>query len=91
MRRSLKIKPGFLLREIAGQPVVVAVGPACAYLNGVVNLNQSGAMLWRRLAEGATREDLIQLLLEKYDVDPDSARRDVDEFLDPILKAGFLE
>ena len=45
----MKIKQGFILREVAGSYLVVAVGEAVKRFNGVINLNETGAFLWRLL------------------------------------------
>ena len=42
----MKIKEGFILREVAGNYIVVAVGSAVKQFNGVITLNETGAFLW---------------------------------------------
>ena len=64
----MKIKEGFVLREIAGSYIVVAVGDAVKTFNGVINLNQTGALLWKELSEGGDEETLLKALLAEYDV-----------------------
>ena len=87
----MKIKPGFIIREVAGQSIVVAVGKAAETFNGMVNLNPTGALLWRTLESGATRESLTLALLSQYEIDQKAAEQDVDEFIATILQAGFVE
>lgn len=86
-----QIKPGFMLRVVAGNPVVVAVGPAAAHFHGIINLNQTGAMLWRRLEQGASRDQLVQALQAAYDVDTETASQDAGRFLATVCAAGFVE
>jgi hypothetical protein len=87
----MKIKPGFILRQVAGQSVVVAVGPAAANFNGMIYLNPTGALLWQQLEQGSTREQLVESMLVRYTVDRSSARLDVDSFMATIIQAGFVE
>ena len=87
----MKIKPGFILREVAGQAVVVAVSPAAATFNGMVYLNPTSAMLWRQLEQGATMDELVEAVLDRYTVDRPSATLDVDTFLVTMFQAGFVE
>ena len=87
----MKIKPGFILREVAGQSIVVAVGQAAEQFNGMVHLNPTGALLWRTLEKGATRDTLTLALLSQYEIDPETAGQDVDEFIQTIQQAGFVE
>lgn len=87
----MKIKEGFLLREVDNTSIVVAVGAAAAEFSGLITLNQTGAFLWRCLEEGATEEGLVEKLLSAYEIDAERARRDVKEFVKNAEEAGLLE
>lgn len=86
----MKIKEGFILREIAGSFIVVAVGDAVKTFNGVINLNQTGAMLWKELANGGDKDALVKVLLDNYDVDEQIAKNDVDAFIAKLKGANLL-
>lgn len=84
----MKIKSGFILRQLAGENVVVPVGAAGENFNGMIRLNDTGALLWKELTAGADEEQLVQKLLDSCDsVDADTARADVREFLTSIQTA----
>lgn len=84
----MKIKPGFILRQLAGENVVVPVGAAGASFNGMIRLNDTAALLWQELSAGTDEEQLVQKLLDACNgVDADTARADVREFLDSIRDA----
>lgn len=87
----MKIKDGFVLREVAGQRIVVAVGKATQSFNGIIKLNESSALLWKRLEDGATEEELVGALLGEYDVTEEEARKDVKTFVDNLTKAGLVK
>ena len=87
----MKIKDGFLLREVAGNYIVVAVGSAVKTFNGVINLNQTGAFLWELLQKGAEKEDLVKELLEEYEVDEQTASKDVDIFIERLQQANLIK
>ena len=88
----MKIKSGFMLRTIAGSDIVVTVGKRTLDFNGIINLNDSAAFLWERLAAGAEEEELVSAILENYtDVDEATARKSVAEFIQTIREAGCLE
>ena len=57
----------------------------------MITLNESGLLLWKRLEQGATREELIALLTEEYEVGEEIASADVDKFLLGIGKSGCIE
>ncbi len=87
----MKIRQGFILREVAGNFIVVAVGSAVKEFNGVINLNETGAFLYKKLQNGAEEEDLVQALLAEYDVDENLARKDVKAFIEKIQGAKLLD
>lgn len=86
----MKIKQGFILREVAGNYIVVAVGSAVKEFNGVINLNETGAFLWKKLQDGADEEGLVQALLGEYEVEEDLARKDVKAFVEKLQGAKLL-
>ena len=80
-----------MLRQVADSYVVVAVGDACVDFDGMLTLNESGALLWRTLEQGADRDALTGALTAEYDVQPPQARADVEEFLASLRDAGCLD
>ena len=87
----MKIKEGFILREVAGNYIVVAVGDAVKGFNGVINLNETGAFLWRILEKGSDKKGLLDALLSEYDVSEDIAAKDVKTFIDKLTEAGLVK
>lgn len=67
---------GLNWREIDGEVVVLDVERS-HYLN----LNAAGCVLWLMLAEGATVDQLVDKLIEEFDVDEPTARGDVEGFI----------
>lgn len=85
----MKIKDGYLLREVAGSHVVVPVRDAD--LNGMITLNDTGALLWERLQRGCDEADLLRALRDAFEVDEATARADIARFLDRLTEAGLLD
>ncbi len=85
----MKIKNGLLLKEVAGNFVVVPVGNIS--FNAMLTLNETGYLLWKKLEEGAEKEDLVNLLLSEYDITNEIAESDVTAFIEKLEKAGILE
>ena len=85
----MKLKPNFLLRQIAGQTVVLPTS-AELDLNMMITLNETGAFLWERLAEETDEAALVSALLAEYDVDEATARRCVESFAGKLREHGFL-
>ena len=87
----MKIKEGFILRQVADNWVVLPVGQASVNFNGMISLNESGALLWRTLEQGGDRTALAEALLGEYEVEKEEALADVDAFLAALTKAGCIE
>ncbi len=82
--------PGFLMREIAGEALLVPVGAQTRILNGMVTLSQTGAFLWKALDGKRDTEDLINLLAEACQVQAEQIAADVIDFLDKAEKNGLV-
>ena len=54
-----------------------------------LGINPSGAVLWQELSRGASRETLVQRLAEAFEIDEEAARKDVDAFVEDLLRRGL--
>lgn len=86
----MKIKDGFILREVAGNYIVVSVGTRVKEFNGVINLNETSALLWKQLEQGATEDQLVEALIKEYEVDKELAKKDVQAFVSKLKEARLL-
>lgn len=87
----MKVKEGFILKEIAGQAVVVPVGSASKIFNGMVKLNETGELMWKKLVDGASKEELVEAILEEYEAEKEKVSGDVDRFIETLKKSGIIE
>ncbi len=85
----MKIKDGFILKTIAGSTVAVPVGENLVNLQLMLTLNESGAYLWNCLSENCTEDDLVEAMTKEYQIDSETARSDVREFL-KVLKENHI-
>lgn len=86
----MKIRDTYILRSVAGENLVVAVG-ANVNFNSVMTLNETGKFLWEKLTADTTKEALIDALLSEYDVDKETAERDVSAFIEKLKINDILE
>lgn len=86
----MKLKKGFVMRDIAGETIVVPSGDELN-LNMMITLNETAKFLWERLEAGAEEDDLVQAMLAEYDVDEQTARLGVTGFVAKLKERGFLE
>ena len=87
---KLKIKAGYQLRTVAGRTVVVPTEDTLD-VNMMIVLNETGKLLWERLSDGATSEELVAALLEKYSVPKETALRDVQVFISRMRKHELFD
>ncbi len=87
----MKIKKGFILRIVGGESVVVPVGELSKSFHGMINLNETGAFLWRFFTEEHTAEEAVEALCKEYDATKEQVFPDVERFMDILSKNGFCE
>lgn len=87
----MKLNGEFVLREIAGETILVPVGRTALAFNGIITLNQTGIEIWKGLQEEKTHEEILQVLLEQFDVDADTAAGDLDAFLETLREQDLIE
>ena len=80
-----------MIREFNGSIYAVAVDPKDDNQKKPIILNDSARILWELLSEDKTENELVERLLEEYDITRDTAEKDVSEFLSVIDKAGLIE
>jgi hypothetical protein len=83
---TLRLRRDAVWREADGE-VLALDGD----FNNYVSTNATGSLLWKRLAEGTSREALIELLVSEFGIDAGAAAADVDAFLAELAANGFLE
>jgi sensor domain CHASE-containing protein len=86
----MKLKKGFVLREVAGETVVVPVEAELNF-NGMITLNETAKVLWGVLEKETTFEELVDAILVEFDVDRATAQNDVDLFIQKLKGLDFLE
>ena len=87
----MKIKEGFILKDIGEQSVVVATGEASEDFYGMIKLNQTGKIIWEGVSENLSVEEIVLNILGIYDdIDKNKVESDVRHMIDEMIKAGFL-
>ena len=86
MRRS----GDFMLQNVGGVALLTPLGAQVMDMNGLVILNDTACCVWELLAEERTVDELAAAVVERFDVDLDRARADVQAFLDEIAPRGMI-
>lgn len=87
----MKINKEFVLREIAGDYIIIPIGATVLEFNGLITVNEVGVTIWNMLQEEVTMDELVQGVLAEYEVEEEVARKDIQEFLGELIKGGILE
>ena len=88
----MKIKNGFILREMCGEHIVAAEGLEHINFNKLISLNSTAAFLWEALVgKEFTDEQMAQLLVEEYGIDMELALTDSRKLMQSWLDAGIAE
>lgn len=88
----MKLKSGFVLEEVGGIFLAVAVGERAEELKVLIKLNSTGAFLWQKLAERDVSEaELVEALLEEYEVSRDVAEKSVASFVKSVADGGLID
>lgn len=86
----MQIKKEFVLREIAGDYIIIPTGATVLEFNGLITVNEVGVTLWKMLQEEVTMEQLVKGVLDEYDVEEAVAREDIQEFLNKLVEGCIL-
>ena len=86
----MRIKDGFVKREIMGETVIVPTGEAGKSVRGVIKLNDTARIIWDTLESGKTIEDAADALVKAYDVDRERALQDVQKIVESMKEADVF-
>lgn len=87
----MKIKKEYVLRNVAGENIVLPTGIAARNTNAMITLNETAVFIWKKLQEGREKEEIVKDMLDEYDIDEEIAIRDVEGFSKMLLERGFAE
>ena len=89
----MKVKNGFNLREVCGENIIVAEGDENIDFSNIISMNESSAYLWQEVQklDNFTIDTLTQLLCEQYEIDEETAKKDVTILATQWAAAGIIE
>jgi len=86
----MKIIREFILREIAGETVLVPTGDTTNDFNGLITLSETARFIWENLEQAENFDALVNSITDNYEIDRETAARDAAEFLVRLLRMGFI-
>ena len=86
----MKLKYKFVVRDVGGSPVAVAVGTDNEKFNGMIKLNESGEFIFKMLFEDTTLDRIVSALLAKYDITEELAQQTVLKYIDKLRENDLI-
>lgn len=87
----MKIKKQLIKRDIAGDTILVPVGKTVYESNGLFVLNEVAAFIWDILLSAETEQQIVDRILEEYDVSQQQAAADTAEFLGKLKEMQIID
>lgn len=87
----MKLKEGFMLRQVAGQYMAVPLAERSTELHGMLTMNETGAFLWEQLSQEQTVDSLVAALVDNYDVTIEVARQATQDFIAQLEREQVLQ
>ena len=86
----MDLKKEFMLRNIAGDNILVPLGGTINDLNGLIAINEIGKFIWENIESSKDEDELLQRILDEYEVERDVAKADLDEFLGKLKAVDII-
>lgn len=87
----MKLKDGIVTNSIDGESFAIATGSAARDFNGLIKNNATAAFIFELLKEEQTEDSIVNAMTNKYDVDEETARADVNELLNLLKSKNLIE
>lgn len=86
----MKTSELYIFRDIAGDSLLVPVGEATQRLNGMIHLDETAAFIWNQIDTAKNLDEIVENILQNYDVNPETARQDVYGFCLELYKREMI-
>lgn len=87
----MKLNENYILKTVAGMPVVVPVGDAVNNIHGMITLNGPAEIIWKALEAGKQYDEIIAEIKSEYDAPEEVIKKDLDAFLEKLRNHNILE
>ena len=89
----MRLKKGFVLREVCGEKVIVAEGIETIDFGKLISLNDTAAWIWQKASElgDFNTTQLAEALCQQYEVEPVQATVDVNSLISQWTELGLTE
>ena len=88
---DMKAKPGFVLRNVVDEFILMPTGDNIGKFNGTILLNEVSALVWEKLQNPVSKDDLLKAILDEFEVEKAVASADLDALLKTLSGYGVIE
>ena len=90
-RPEMKVKDGFTLRNVIGENILMPTGDNIGKFDGTVIFNDVSAFVWEKMQTPVSREDLLGAILGEFEVDKETAEKDLDALIEKFSSLGLID
>ncbi|MGN0468965.1 MAG: PqqD family protein [Acutalibacteraceae bacterium] len=87
----MKIKKDVVFRSVADENMLIPVGETVGEYNGIFTLTEVGAQIWKLIEKGSDENQIVKEIIKEYEIDEETAKKDVEEFIDRLCSLGIVE
>jgi hypothetical protein len=91
LEKVYRRNPDIVYREIAGEFILVPIHHRAGEVDSIYVLNETGAKVWEQVDGFRTLDDIIDLLVDEFDVDRITLKADLKVYIDEMVVSGALE
>ena len=84
----VRINPGYVLKQIIDDYVIIATGDKAVKFSAVLVLNEVGVKVFKLIQEGKDEPAIAQALMADFGIDEATATADVTRFVDKLVGDG---
>lgn len=88
---ELKVKDGYILREVMGDYIVMPAGDNMKKFEGALVLSETSAFVWEKLQKNVSKSDLLKDVLAEFDVDEATASKDIDDLIEKLKSLDVID
>ncbi len=87
----MKLRGEFVIRQVVDEVLAIPVGNTALEFNGMIMLNAVSRIIWESLSMGATIDEIVTAVTDKFEVSAEEARADITEFIDKLREINIIE
>lgn len=87
----MRIAKEFILRDVAGEHVLIPTGKTTQEFNGMITVSDTAKFIWEHLEKVDSLQEMVQAILNEFDVDEETAAKDCIGLIAELLRIGFIE